>query len=73
MPSLITFGFLSVGYGVVIYYALPLGLLAHNFSLILQIFFMILMGMILGLSILAFNLQSVTEISLTYILLCWEK
>ena len=73
MAPLITFGFLSVVYGVVIYYALPLGLLAHDFSLILNIFFMILLGLIVGLSILAFNLQSVTEIALVYLLLFWEK
>jgi hypothetical protein len=52
----IVFGLLSVVYGLSIYYFLPLAFLSFNFGLILYILFAILVGMILGLSMLAFNL-----------------
>ena len=69
----ITFGLLSVVYGLSIYYFLPLAFLSFNFGLILMILFSILIGMILGLSMLAFNIQRFLEIVLCYILLFWEK
>ena len=50
------FGSIAVVYGMSIYYFLPLAMLSFNFALILQIFFSILVGMLLGLSMLAFNL-----------------
>lgn len=49
------FGILSVAYGLSIYYLIPKALLSFNFKLILEIFFMILVGMLLGLTMLAFN------------------
>jgi hypothetical protein len=52
----IVFGLLSVVYGLSIYYFLPLAFLSFDFGLILYILFAILVGMILGLSMLAFNL-----------------
>ena len=52
----IVFGLLSVVYGLSIYYFLPLAFLTFDFGLILYILFAILVGMILGLSMLAFNL-----------------
>jgi len=59
IAPLITFGTLTVLYGVSIYYLMPLSLLSGNYGLILIIFFSILMGMVLGLTMLAYNLQSV--------------
>jgi pilus assembly protein TadC len=56
MTSYITFGLISVVYGLSIYYFLPLAMLSFNFALILEIFFFILVGMLFGLSLLAFNL-----------------
>ena len=53
---LITFGVVTVGYGAMLYYVFPLSILSMNFSLLLFIFFFILVGMIAGLAILAFNL-----------------
>lgn len=52
----VIFGLIAVIYGISIYYLLPLALLSANYSLILQIFFFILLGMIFGLTLLAFNL-----------------
>lgn len=56
MGSYIVFGVIAVTYGLSIYYFLPLAMLSFNFALVLQIFFMILVGMLFGLSLLAFNL-----------------
>lgn len=73
MSSYIVFGTIAVTYGLSIYYFLPLAMLSFNFALILQIFFAILVGMLFGLSLLAFNLQRFLEIILTYVFLFWEK
>ena len=56
MTTYILFGVVAVVYGLSIYYFLPLAMLSFNFSLILRIFFFILVGMLFGLSLLAFNL-----------------
>jgi hypothetical protein len=62
-----------VAYGMSVYYFLPLAMLSFNYSLILQILFAILIGMIIGLALLAFNLQRFLEIALTYVMLFWEN
>jgi hypothetical protein len=72
MTSYIIFGFISVVYGLSIYYFLPLAMLSFNFALILEIFFFILVGMLFGLSLLAFNLQRSLEILLTHLFLIYE-
>lgn len=56
MGSYIVFGVIAVGYGLSVYYYLPLAMLSFNFALILKIFFFILVGMLLGLTLLAFNI-----------------
>ena len=47
--------------------------MAENASLILQIFFAILVGMILGLTLLMANLRGPIETLLVYLLFFWEK
>ena len=56
LPYLL-YGSVSVIYGIGIYYGFPLALLELNFGLILIIFFTILMGLLLGLVLIALNLQ----------------
>lgn len=73
MSSYIVFGLLATLYGMSIYYLLPLSLLSFNFSLVLKIFILILVGMLLGLTMLAFNLQRFVEIVFTYVLLFFER
>ena len=68
----IIFGVISVTYGMSIYYLLPKALLSFNFKLILEIFFFILVGMLLGLTMLAFNIQRLIEIVLTEVFLFCE-
>ena len=53
---LIMFGCIATVYGISVYYILPLALLSGGFQLLLIIFFVILMGMVLGLTLIAFNL-----------------
>jgi hypothetical protein len=69
---LVTFGVIGVGYGVFIYYVLPLSLISLDLSLLLDMFFVILVGMIGGLATLAFNFQSPIELLTLKLLLCWE-
>ena len=72
MPYLL-FGSVSVVFGITIYYGLPVALLQINLSLILQIFFLLLLGLLLGLVIMAINLQGALELVLTHLLLFWES
>lgn len=67
------FGVLGIGYGATIYYFLPKALFEMKLDLILQIFFMILLGMLFGLTILAMNLQGLIGSLLSSILLFWES
>ena len=54
VPYLI-FGVITFLYGFAIYYLLPLALLSMKISLILNVFFFILLGLLLGLTLLALN------------------
>lgn len=68
----IIFGIISVAYGLSIYYFLPLSLISLNFGMLLLIFFMILIGMFVGMVLLALNLQRVLEILMVYLFLFYE-
>jgi len=52
----VLFGTLGLVYGASIYYWLPKAMLEMKLDLILQIFFLILLGMLFGLTVLASNL-----------------
>lgn len=71
IPSLL-FGVIAFLYGFSIYYMLPLSFLSMDLGIILQIFFLILFGFLVGLSMLAINLQKPCEMLLTYIFLIFE-
>ena len=66
------FGTVSIVFCALIYFGLPISILANNIGLILTIFFIILLGLLLGLVIMATNLQSAFEFLLMHILLFWE-
>ena len=51
----ILFGAISVGFGLAIYVMLPLSLLKQNYAMILGVFFAILLGMLLGITLLVSN------------------
>ena len=69
----IVFGLLCVTFGVTIYIILPQALLAENLGLVLEIFFMVLGALILGLTLLAANLRGFFETLVVYILFFWER
>jgi hypothetical protein len=56
LVSYMLFGSIGVIAGIAIYYLLPLAVLNFNLGLILDIFFFILLGMILGLTLISLNL-----------------
>jgi len=72
VPYLIM-GLLSTVAGISIFYLLPLALLSFDIALILQIFFMILLGMVGGLTLISINLQRLIEIFFVKTLLFFEK
>ena len=58
---------------MVVYYFLPKAMLEMKMSMMLQIFFLILFGMLFGLTVLASNLQGLLGKALQRLLLFWEK
>ena len=52
---LVTFGLLTVCYGAAVFYGLPFGLISGSFTILLWILFMILLSLILGLTLIAYN------------------
>ena len=62
-----------MGFGLAIYVLLPLSLLKQNYAMILDVFFAILLGMLLGITLLVSNFQAFVEIILLNTLLLWEK
>ena len=68
----VAFGTLALVYGASIYYFLPKAMLEMNLNLILQIFFLVLLGMLFGLTVLASNLQGLIGQILTSLFLFWE-
>ncbi len=54
--SYLLFGSIAVLFGITIYYGLPVAMLELNLGLILSIFFMLLLGLLLGLVLIAVNL-----------------
>jgi FtsH-binding integral membrane protein len=71
--SLVLFGVIAVVYGCTIYFVLPGTFLTLNLGLMLDLFFLILLGMIFGLTLIAFNLQRIIEIFFINTLLFLEK
>ena len=67
------FGGISVLAGMSIFYFLPLAVLSFNIGLVLQIFFLILLGLIFGLTLIALNFQRMFEILLVYVVLFFER
>ncbi len=67
------FGVIAITYGLGVTYFLPLSMLTMNISLILKIFFMILIGMLFGLTLLSLNVQRILEIGMTHVFLALEK
>ena len=70
---LVVFGTICVFGGTSIYYFLPKGFLLMDYALLLNIFLLILCGLIMGLTLLVNNLQGIVESTLAYLLFFWES
>jgi hypothetical protein len=66
-------GTLLAVFGFGVYYIVPLALLSSNFGLLLNLFFFLLLGMILGLVMLSLNIQSLLAKLIILVFLFWEK
>ncbi|KAL6076916.1 FtsX domain-containing protein [Balamuthia mandrillaris] len=71
--SVVIIGSFMALVGAGIYYVFPLSLLTMNLTFLLNMFFTLLIGMLLGLVMLSLNLQPLIERVLVAVLLCWEK
>jgi hypothetical protein len=71
--TIVVIGFGLAAFGGIIYYVLPLSLLSFNLGLLLNMFMFILGGMLLGLTMLALNLQHMLEHMVVYLFLWWDK
>ena len=69
----VTIGFISTFGCSTIYYFLPKALLTLDYSLMLNMFFLILTGLILGLTLLANNLQGILELIIAKVFFFAEK
>lgn len=71
--TLLTFGIVTVLFGVSIYYILPLALLSMNIALFLGIFLAVLIAFLLGLVLLSLNAQFFIERFIVYTLFLLER
>eukprot|EP00997_Jenningsia_sp_PLL12_P007709 NODE_437_length_1745_cov_105.254127_g368_i0.p1 GENE.NODE_437_length_1745_cov_105.254127_g368_i0~~NODE_437_length_1745_cov_105.254127_g368_i0.p1 ORF type:complete len:543 (+),score=174.78 NODE_437_length_1745_cov_105.254127_g368_i0:24-1631(+) len=71
--TLVICGGFMVIIGFLIYYLFPLSLLSFNIMLLFYMFFGLLMCMLLGLVLLALNLESILEHFLSVALFFWEN
>jgi len=69
----ITFGFLALVFGVMVHVMLPLSLLSLNIGLLLGMFFVILIGLIFGLTLLSLNFEHIMERLITMTCFFWTK
>lgn len=65
------FALIATLFGVSIYYFLPLSLLTFNLGLLINIFFWILIGMLIGFILLMLNIQYLIEKMVVYATLFW--
>lgn len=72
VSSLVVGSWMAI-FGFGIYYFFPLGMLSMNATLLLYIFFGLLMSMLLGMVLLSLNFESILETLLTHTVLWWEN
>lgn len=71
--SIIVVGVCLAAFGFGIYYIFPLSLLSFNLGLLLNMFFFLLIGMLLGLVLLSLNVEHVIERIVVWGFFFWEK
>eukprot|EP01129_Flabellula_baltica_P004751 TRINITY_DN1678_c0_g1_i1.p1 TRINITY_DN1678_c0_g1~~TRINITY_DN1678_c0_g1_i1.p1 ORF type:complete len:1048 (-),score=207.61 TRINITY_DN1678_c0_g1_i1:23-3166(-) len=70
---LVIVGTLLTGFGAAVYVVFPLALLSFNLGLLLNIFFFLIIGMMLGLTLLSLNIEPILERIILHTLLAWEN
>jgi len=70
--SLVIFGFIAIGFGLTVYYFLPLSLIALDFQLMLWLLLGVLLAFFIGLVMLALNIQHWIDLFIVYIVLFFE-
>lgn len=60
-------------FGFFVYYLLPMAFITYKIGLFFNIFFFLLIGMLLGLVLLSLNFEQLLERLLVFIFLWWEK
>lgn len=71
--TFILVGILLAGFGFGVYYIFPLALLSLDLNLLLNMFFFLLLGMLLGLVLLSLNLEHLLERAIVRLFLFWER
>jgi len=69
----ITFGVLTVVFGIAVYILIPESLISGNMGLLLGVFFGILLGILVGLVLLSINFQHLMEKLVTIVFFFWTK
>lgn len=70
--STVLVGFLLLVFGFTIFYFFPLALLSLNIELLLYMFFILLMALLFGVVLLALNLETILEKTMTLFFFFWE-
>jgi hypothetical protein len=72
-PTWLTVGFGLSIFGFLIYYLIPLALLSNNLTLFGNIFFVLLLGMLVGFVLLALNLEHLVERMVVWSCFWWDN
>ncbi|KAH3732931.1 DUF214 family protein [Pelomyxa schiedti] len=70
--TLILVGMVLTVFGFGIYYVLPSSLLANNFQVMLNMFFLLIMSMLLGLVLLSLSLETLLEKIFCWLFFFWD-
>ncbi|EGR31920.1 hypothetical protein IMG5_099480 [Ichthyophthirius multifiliis] len=71
--GVISFSLITSIFGISIYYLLPLALLSLDFALLIAIFFWILVGLLVGFTLFALNVQHLLEKFVIIVFFFWTK
>jgi hypothetical protein len=66
-------GILLAGFGFGIYYVMPLSLLSFNLALLLNLFVLLLVGMLLGMVLLSLNVSYLLERAVLFVFFFWDS
>ena len=67
------YGVISAAFGIMIYYLLPKAMINEDISLLLFVFFSILVGLLLGLILISYTFQYLIEQLIAYLTLFWTN